>query len=547
MSFTTDKELIIGDTKTNSLITSSFNILQLLGVPVTYSTLKEKLLLHPNFPSVAAIEDTFVELRVGALSFQIEPEDLPEVEFPMLAMVSGDLVMVTALNNQSIEYLNPRSGWITEGLDLFQNKWNGIVLMIGADQESGEKEYKQKKKAERLEKYKQPIIFSIFSILLIIALLLGVNQFEQFMTWFPTFLLKIGGLSVCAVLLIYQIDRDNPFVQKVCEKKGQKTDCNSVLESSAAKLFGLINLSEIGAFYFIGSFLMLLFGFFNPMIEPTLSLLAIFNIIALPYTFFSIYYQGIILKKWCPLCLITQVILWLEFVALFQYLSFDLNSISTNLIAQFSYAYLFPLVVWLLVKPHLGLKKQVHSLNQKLARFKKDTKLFDAVLQQEAPVILGKMPSELTLGNSEAPVTLTIVSNPFCTPCGKAHHELKELQSLFPEQVKLVYRFAGLDSPNRIEIVSHLLQVNLQYGSEKFQQALENWYKEGKQNKAKWKNNFTIDSEMHKNEVDQILQAHQNWVNSLSIESTPSIFINDRLMPKFYEIEDLILYLNSME
>jgi len=69
------------------------------------------------------------------------------------------------------------------------------------------------------------------------------------------------------------------------EKDIKQSNCNSVLESSAAKLFGIIGWAEVGLGYFLINVFILLFA-------PTMTIyIALINILALPYAFWSVWYQ----------------------------------------------------------------------------------------------------------------------------------------------------------------------------------------------------------------------------------------------------------------
>ena len=99
------------------------------------------------------------------------------------------------------------------------------------------------------------------------------------------------------------------MIQVLCQP-GSKRDCNAILSSKAAKVFEGLTWSEVGFFYFAGTWLLLLFGGRSPFVWQILALL---NIVSLPYTVYSIYYQARVAKKWCVLCCTIQALLWLEF------------------------------------------------------------------------------------------------------------------------------------------------------------------------------------------------------------------------------------------
>ena len=46
------------------------------------------------------------------------------------------------------------------------------------------------------------------------------------------------------------------------------------------------------------------------MSERVITCLAYMNIVAIPYTAYSLYYQKRVVKQWCPLCLAVLAVIW---------------------------------------------------------------------------------------------------------------------------------------------------------------------------------------------------------------------------------------------
>jgi len=110
-----------------------------------------------------------------------------------------------------------------------------------------------------------------------------------------------------------------------------KSDCNNVLESDAAKLWGVFGWSEIGLGYFTANVLLILY------LPFTIYYLAIIHIFTLPYSFWSVWYQKVKARQWCPLCLIVQVLLWSIFIADYLLGYIQIQSFSHSVIHSFRY------------------------------------------------------------------------------------------------------------------------------------------------------------------------------------------------------------------
>ncbi len=208
-------------------------------------------------------------------------------------------------------------------------------------------------------------LLSSLKLPVIILIAIGISVFAAYQQYYlpgvfgfySAFLgLKLAGVVITVLLLWYEIDKANPVLKQICGM-GSQTNCAAVLGSKQAKLFGGVSWSEIGFFYFAGGFISLLVSGANA--AYTLQLLAWLNVLALPYTIFSVYYQWRIAKQWCPLCLGVQAVLIAEFVT-----SVATNSLAAKNIDQgvfgfflstFNYqlstflAFLLPIIAWYLL------------------------------------------------------------------------------------------------------------------------------------------------------------------------------------------------------
>ena len=97
-------------------------------------------------------------------------------------------------------------------------------------------------------------------------------------------LISLAGVYISWLLTLKQTHVQSQYADKICSLFKQK-DCNNVLESKAAKLFGVIGLSEIGLGYFLTNILLLLF------IPSLLPYIVLINILTLPFTLWSVWYQ----------------------------------------------------------------------------------------------------------------------------------------------------------------------------------------------------------------------------------------------------------------
>ena len=227
------------------------------------------------------------------------------------------------------------------------------------------------------------------------------------------------------LLLQKQLHIESRYADKICSLFKQK-DCNNILESKTAKLFGTIGLSEIGFGYFTANFVLLL-------LSPTFAVaIALINLFALPFTIWSVWYQGIKAKQWCALCLIVLALLWLICIINFLLGYLQLSSIIPPVIPD-SLSSVIPAQVGIycqlaitascycitilsinIIMPKINADKSIQSLRQSINSMKADESVFTTILKQQPFYETNDCDSVIRFGNPNSKLKLTVLSNPYC-------------------------------------------------------------------------------------------------------------------------------------
>lgn len=253
-------------------------LLRELGVKVSGESLKEKLEEHPDFPSLMAVADCFEEWNISNLAYRIpkekyKPEDL---QFPFIAQLpsnGGQFILVHRIEKGSVIYSDEQSNKKNITEEEFLQRWSGILLYAEASKDSGEKGYLTKRILGIVTDLKVP-----FLALILLALLTFSTDFKTATILYVSLsFLKILGIGISVLLLMHNINANNPLVQNLCSF-GKTNDCNAILKSDAAKATSWLSWSEVGFFYFTGSFLSLLIA------PSSVYLIMLLNLFALPYT-----------------------------------------------------------------------------------------------------------------------------------------------------------------------------------------------------------------------------------------------------------------------
>jgi len=343
--------------------------------------------------------------------------------------------------------------------------------------------------------------------------------------------IKFIGSIVSVLLLVQSIDNSNPIVQVLCGKDS-KTNCNAILTSDAAKVFDGLSWSEVGFFYFSGSLLTSILTAGN---VSSLETLAWVNLLCLPYTIYSIYYQSRVAKVWCLLCTSVQIILWTEFLAFLPSLKLGLPKMDGIHITDFLIGFSAPILIWIVLKPLLTKSHQLRSARYQLRNIKFDIDFFNGKLEEEPKYALPHPDWSIVMGNMAATNVITIVSDPYCSPCGKAHQELHEWLNRLDIQLRIV--FTSMDQGNNDTLITRHLMALSQSGDKKtMQKALHDWYSQRERDYASWSKAYPVTINR---DVLDVLRKQREWCDINGIDSTPTISVNGRKIPEIYKLEEV--------
>ena len=503
-------------------------IVKKLNLKISKNALKTAFKFHPDYPSLSALSDILSEWNVDNLAIKISPQQLTEITFPAIAHIDdsgeGYFVLLENFENQHITYWDSKKGTITESIELFTAKWQGVTLLLEITQKSAEPNFTEISRKQTFANAEKWVGF-------ITLALIGLGGFIISETWQNSalWIILVLGIAVSTVLLLGEYGIKSPTIEKLCNLNNQ-TNCDTVLASSGSKLFQYFSWAEIGFWYFVGSSIFTLICFLSNKFDY-LNTLTIVSMCALPYTIFSVYYQGQIVKKWCTLCLIIQTILVLEFVVLYN--NNSLTTFSINSVYLLIISLLIPTALWGFIKPSLEKVRTLPDLKRSVMAYKYNTNLFINHLENQRYVHTGV--SNITAGNPKASVLITMVSNPFCGPCAKAHEALEKLLESYADYVKVEYVFTG--NAKSEEVIKHLCSLPEAQQDE----ALHYWYKTV--NYEKWSAKFPI--KIIQESENQLLE-HREWSNQAEIIHTPTFFINGKELVSPYGIEDLKYHLKEL-
>lgn len=503
-------------------------LLRMLDVKISDTSIS-KIKYRSDYPSLNALSDSLFEWNIGNVAIKIEPGLLNEIPYPAIGHLKknrGHYVVLQKVREGKICYLDPDIGNVEESILDFEKHSTGVVLLLEANEYSGEKDFEEKKRQDAITKYNKALAAFFLLGLSSPALILPI----------PTaafYLLGMIGLISSIALLQKQFGIES-IVSSVCNAGG-KSDCDAVINSKYSRLFGLIHLSEVGVLYFFGTAILIVLSALNSKSFP--SALLVTSLLAQPAVFASVLYQWKVIKKWCPLCLFIMGALFLQFVLLLIVSPQVLFSWQELWLALSSF--MLPAVFWLLIRGRYTASFELEKAEKRLYNFTKNERVFQALLDTQPEVKIGIFNKELKIGFDSAPIKIIVVSNPNCGPCFSAHKTIKDLAGQLKDEIQIIYRFLIPEGDSMANEACSCIIGNLHYGDiGSAQNALSEWYSQ-QLTPMEWFQKYAIASHADKAEIQKAIYEHSKWSADAGINSTPAIIINNKLMPDEFLPADL--------
>jgi hypothetical protein len=241
-------------TQGNNILTS---ILDLLKVKHTKDFSTGYFNEHPHKNNMFGLSKMLSDYGIENAGTKIEnkEEDIFEIETPFIAHAGGDFVTVYKVDAEKVHFIW-RGKDISTPIKQFIESWSGIVLLAEPTENAIEPNYKDHRKKEILNNIQKYGLLFAGGLLLVLAYItnaLFTNAGLNFLI-----ILNFIGVYISYLLVLKQLHIHSEYADKICSLLKQH-DCNNVLESKAAKLWGVFGWSEIGLGYFIANTLILLF------------------------------------------------------------------------------------------------------------------------------------------------------------------------------------------------------------------------------------------------------------------------------------------------
>jgi uncharacterized membrane protein len=510
-------------------------------IKISNTSIREFLLSHPHYPSLKSVCDGLTHWKIAHYPLKLESEEIKALEIPFIAHFSvngGQLVFVDKMEGGKVTFSAISGITNCEAFEVFSEKLSGAVIVMEPDDQAREKDFTQLRQNEYLSSLLLP--FGILVLILLTALStynvpIISGGASGNLIWGLIFTKSIGFIA-SVFLTMHELKIHSRLADQICGFN-KKTDCDTVLSSNASRIFGWINWADIGLVYFMGTFLYLV----GSGGDASLGLLAIIATASLPYPVFSIYYQSVKLKKWCPFCLMVQLVLIAEFIFLLQ--AFKGMNISLFDLLRLATSFLLPAAIWVLFKAYYQKSNEFTREHYSFLKFKRDPEVFGILLKGSghADFVVGT--NDLIIGRHDAPVVITAFLSLYCAPCSRVFKDLTTMLGNRSD-IKIHLIFSVYGDTETQKVINTLYYTYICEGSDAAQAFLSRWYSMSKVSRKALYSDQPIPEEM--NLAHQIGEQNGKLFEDARITGTPTIFVNGYKFPVQYQYSDLYYYIDDL-
>jgi thiol-disulfide isomerase/thioredoxin len=492
---------------------------------------------HPDYPSVLAYSDTLHFFGISNKAVRLSNPDLEALpqQFMALMVDFDEQEMLAFVQKKGSSFQYNKNGKLLQ-LDhaQFEKEWKGVILLV----EGQEEPLTTKKNAQR-----KNTTLLVGGLVLLLMGLFGVNGVPS--TAIILLLMTVAGLYLSVLAINAELGWNEGSQPLFCTSL-PKGDCNAVIGSAKGAIFKWVKISDACMVFFTTQLLALLFFYTAGWLTIFYAYTFIALVAALPLTFYSIYVQVAIEKKWCTICLSITVLLYLQLGIVGPIVFNDFQWGGLWQLCVYIGFYVITLGSWLSIKALLNKHKALKQAYKKAITFKRNYELFRYSLLQSKWVDVEQAQQAIVLGNTQAAIQITLVTNPFCGYCAGAHKILIQLLKSYGDQLSVAIRFNYTEALNTEQKQLHwqLIALYQQKGPAVFMEALGEWF--AHKDYTKWVDSFANTTLQDEAAITYWLQQQTAWNHAQGLNFTPAFLIGPYLYPMAYEREDLLYFIPEL-
>lgn len=473
---------------------------------------------HPNYPSALAFSDTLNFMGLKNDAYELDKEYWDELPDEFIAIVDNAFSLVKKSGNSYDVYSEDLKNLTKEQL---YNKTTNFVILF--------------EKTDRIDKRHSPISKSLLYIIFFLFIAYSIFQLDWYYAVFN--ILSVFGVYISLEIFNEKFGGTSTIVGNICgshEASQSTNSCNKIINQDKMDIFGL-KFSDLSLIYFLG---LSILGILFPATSFVILGLSTLSVVAIGY---SIYIQAFIEKTFCKICLIIITILITQLII--GTVFFKVGDIVYQVLFLSFILLLIPFTAILYINNILKEKESLQKSNTKNLRFKRNYDLFKNELYRKEKIHF-KTTEPFFIGDKNAKLHISIISNPYCGFCKDAHKIIENLLEKYPNDISTQLRFNYFPE-NADEKYTALLKdfanIYKNKTEKEFLSAVEKWY--DTRNEAKIHQMSTGDS-MDENLSVLTQISQENLAAGLSF--TPVIIINGHQFPDFYDREDIFYFIEEL-
>ncbi|UFH30431.1 thioredoxin domain-containing protein [Chryseobacterium sp. C-71] len=471
---------------------------------------------HPNYPSALAFSDTLNFLGLKNDAYELDKEYWDELPEEYMALVDNSFSLVKKKGNDFTIYSDKVKTLNKE--ELYKNSGDFVLLF----------EKTENVKTKSFFNFK-PIIYLVFGIIILYSLL----QFSWYESIFN--LLSLVGVYISLELFNQKFGQESAVVSNICggaANSSSQSSCSKIFSSDKTDILGL-KLSDFSLIYFLGiTFVGLLF----PQSQALLRISAMISIVVILYSF---YVQAFVEKSLCRVCLVIIFVLLAQIAISSFYFSWEINLpvVFTSAILFIS---LFFTVAFL--NNLINQKEEFKKSNAKNLRFKRNYDLFKRELTDKEKIEFTDQQT-FFVGNKDAKLRISVVSNPYCGFCKDAHKIVEDLLLQYPDEISAQMRFnySGEKADEKYtQLISDFLNIYKNKSHKEFLKTVDIWFKNKDEGEIRRKSGTENPQDL--TEIIQMTKEN----SSAGITFTPVFIINGYQFPDKYDREDIHYFISEL-
>lgn len=476
---------------------------------------------HPDYPSLLAVSDGLTAVSLEHIVANIpftHIDQLPQSFVTQLHLNITEFYNISKTTN-GFYFLNEQGRKVKLTNEELATAWTGIVVLI-------DDENTNIKKLNFKENYYYIVLLFVgfFSVI-------GYNYRIQDIV---LMIISMVGIYFSIAILKTYFKEQEMNESKWCTA-GKNFSCNSVITSKSyifSKYFEFVDLPIV--FFSVG--LSALFLNINAF-----SVVGFMSVLATPLIVYSIYIQKYQLKKWCILCLgISGLLSLISILFFYNYSHFEMSIIN---VAKVLFLFVALGSVWFFIKKILIEKKLKTNEVNNLLRFKRSIDLFQKASEKVGNIEDFHELKKIGIGNKVANNTLTLFLSPSCHYCHLALREALNLLEKTDGAIKLEICFNINVNNIDNQFIPIVLKIQQLFQEKKnFKEALDDWHVKNVPLEKwldKWKATDNYESER------VIINQQFEWCSNNNYNYSPVIIFNNYLLPKIYEIKELIYFIED--